>query len=95
MQLRSTHSQYQTQSPMTSAHIAQTMTLLYMTSTELLQTIDRELSQNPALELINERRCPMCGRRLPPEGPCSICSHQGHGSTDHCVCLSKMIFTFS
>lgn len=74
MQLKSTQSQYQTQSPMTSAHIAQTMTLLYMTSTELLQTIDRELSQNPALELINERRCPMCDRRLPPEGPCSICS---------------------
>jgi RNA polymerase sigma-54 factor len=66
--------QHQTQSPMTSAHIAQTMTLLYMTSTELLQTIDVELSKNPALELINERRCPMCGRKLPPQGPCLICS---------------------
>jgi RNA polymerase sigma-54 factor len=66
--------QNQTQSPMTSAHIAQTMTLLYMTSTELLQTIDVELSNNPALELVRERRCPMCGRRLPPQGPCPICS---------------------
>ena len=66
--------QHQTQSPMTSAHIAQTMTLLYMTSTELLQTIDVELSRNPALELVNERRCPMCGRKLPPQGPCPICS---------------------
>jgi len=45
-----------------------------MTSTELQQTIDVELSKNPALELINERRCPMCGRKLPPEGPCPICS---------------------
>lgn len=74
MKLAHMQGQQQVQSPMTSAHIAQTMTLLYMTSTELLQTIDVELSQNPALELINERRCPMCGRKLPPEGPCPICS---------------------
>ncbi len=66
--------QGQIQSPMTSAHIAQTMTLLYMTSTELLQTIDVELSNNPALELVRERRCPMCGRKLPPQGICPICS---------------------
>lgn len=74
MNLSHMQGQHQTQSPMTSAHIAQTMTLLYMTSTELLQTIDVELSKNPALELINERRCPMCGRKLPPQGPCPICS---------------------
>ena len=74
MELSHYQGQQQTQSPMASAHIAQTMTLLYMTSTELLQTIDVELSKNPALELINERRCPMCGRKLPPEGPCPICS---------------------
>jgi len=74
MRLNHSQGQYQSQSPMTSAHIAQTMTLLYMTSTELQQTIDVELSKNPALELINERRCPMCGRKLPPEGPCDICS---------------------
>ncbi len=74
MRLNHLQGQQQIQSPMTSAHIAQTMTLLYMTSTELLQTIDVELSKNPALELINERRCPMCGRVLPPQGPCPICS---------------------
>lgn len=74
MSLSHIQGQHQTQSPMTSAHIAQTMTLLYMTSTELLQNIDVELSKNPALELINERRCPMCGRKLPPKGPCPICS---------------------
>lgn len=74
--MRLNHSQghYQSQSPMTSAHIAQTMTLLYMTATELLQTIDAELSNNPALELINEHRCPMCGRKLRPNTPCPICS---------------------
>ena len=74
MNLNHMQGQRQTQSPMTSAHIAQTMTLLYMTSTELLQTIDSELSKNPALEMINERRCPMCGRKLAPQGPCPICS---------------------
>jgi RNA polymerase sigma-54 factor len=74
MKLSHHQGQNQVQSPMTSAHIAQTMTLLYMTSTELLQTIDVELSKNPALELVNERRCPMCGRKLPPQGPCPICS---------------------
>lgn len=74
MELNHLQGQHQTQSPMTSAHIAQTMSLLFMTSTELLQTIDVELSNNPALELVRERRCPMCGRRLPPTGPCPICS---------------------
>lgn len=74
MNLTHMQGQNQTQSPMTSAHIAQTMSLLYMTSTELLQEIDVELSKNPALELINERRCPMCGRKLPAQGPCPICS---------------------
>ncbi len=74
--MRQTHSlgQIQSQSPLTSAHIAQTMTLLYMTSAELLQTIDVELSKNPALEVISERRCPMCGRKLPERGPCPVCS---------------------
>lgn len=74
MSLSHRQSQNQTQSPLTSAHIAQTMTLLYMTSAELLQTIDVELSNNPALELVNEHRCPMCGRRLPAQGPCPVCS---------------------
>lgn len=74
MKLSAMQGQYQKQSPLTSAHIAQTMTLLYMTSAELLQEIDVELSKNPALELVRERRCPMCGRKLPEAGPCPVCS---------------------
>jgi len=94
MELSHYQGQQQTQSPMASAHIAQTMTLLYMTSTELLQTIDVELSKNPALELINERRCPMCGRKLPPEGPCPICSQPKTLEPDETIVLSlqEMIF---
>lgn len=58
----------------TSAHLAQTMTLLSQTSSELQQTIESELASNPALELVDERRCPMCKRLLPATGSCPICS---------------------
>lgn len=60
--------------PMTTAHLAQTMTLLSLTVDELRQEIDKELAQNPALELAEERRCPMCGRPLSASGPCPVCS---------------------
>jgi RNA polymerase sigma-54 factor len=60
--------------PLTSAHLAQTMTLLTLTSSELRQQIDAELASNPALELLEERRCPTCHRLLTGNGPCPICS---------------------
>jgi RNA polymerase sigma-54 factor len=68
--------QIQTQSirPLTTAHLAQTMTLLHMNAAELAQKIDGDLAQNPALELLEERRCPMCRRRLIDPGPCPVCS---------------------
>ncbi len=85
MKLSASQGQHQVQSPLTSAHIAQTMSLLYMTSTELLQTIDVELSKNPALELIKERRCPMCGRKLPLNGPCLICSQPKSNNSEETI----------
>ena len=68
--------QYQTHTlrPLTTAHLAQTMTLLSLTVDELRQQIDAELSANPALELVDERRCPMCHRVLPKGGNCPVCS---------------------
>jgi len=68
--------QYQNQSikPLTTAHLAQTMTLLGMTSAELKQKIESELAKNPALELINDLRCPSCKRLLRDPGPCPVCS---------------------
>lgn len=68
--------QYQTQSirPLTTAHLAQTMTLLEMSALELSQKIDSELANNPALELVDERRCPTCHRPLFDPGPCAVCS---------------------
>lgn len=57
-----------------TAHLAQTMTLLEMTNDELRQRIEFALSSNPALELIEDPRCPQCHRPLPSSGPCSSCS---------------------
>lgn len=60
--------------PLATAHLAQTMTLLSLTVGELRQQIDAELSANPALELVEERRCPTCRRLLSPGSPCPVCS---------------------
>jgi len=76
--------QIQSQSlrPLTTAHLAQTMTLLHMNAAELAQKIERELAENPALELLEERRCPMCKRRLVDPGPCPICSRPQNIATE-------------
>ncbi|MHB8818016.1 MAG: RNA polymerase factor sigma-54, partial [Bellilinea sp.] len=58
----------------TTAHLAQTMTLLNQTVDELYEQIQKELA-NPALELVEERRCPTCHRVLPSTGSCPVCSH--------------------
>jgi RNA polymerase sigma-54 factor len=52
--------QIQTQEikPQVTAHLAQTMSLLEMTVEEIQQKIRTELSNNPALEISEERRCP-------------------------------------
>lgn len=57
-----------------TAHLAQTMTLLGLSVQELQQKIETELANNPALELVPERRCPTCRRKLPPRGVCPVCS---------------------
>jgi len=68
--------QFQTQTlrPLTTAHLAQTMTLLSLTVDELNEQIEKELSANPALELSGERRCPTCKKLLPEHGKCPVCS---------------------
>ena len=60
--------------PLTTAHLAQTMTLLSLTTQELQQEIDSELASNPALEMVEERRCPTCRRLLTDPGKCPVCS---------------------
>lgn len=65
---------YQALRPLTTAHLAQTMSLLSLTAGELRQQIDAELAANPALELVEERRCPTCHRLLPGRSACPVCS---------------------
>jgi RNA polymerase sigma-54 factor len=71
--------------PVTTAHLAQTMTLLTLTSEELKQQIDAELSSNPALELTEERHCPICQRPLPPRGNCPVCSKPKDDKPDEAI----------
>lgn len=66
--------QYTGIKPLTTAHLAQTMTLLTLTVDELKQQIESEVASNPALELTEERRCPTCHRLLAPNGVCGVCS---------------------
>ncbi len=68
--------------PQTTAHLAQTMTLLSLTSDELRQQIESELASNPALEMVEERRCPTCRRMLPGQGPCPVCSQPKQDQDD-------------
>ena len=79
--------QHQTQLPtiQASAHLAQTMALLSLNAAELQQKIDSELSNNPALELVEERRCPTCKRLLPPTGSCPICSQPKFEDSDEAI----------
>ncbi|MGD8759200.1 MAG: hypothetical protein PVJ07_02990 [Anaerolineales bacterium] len=65
--------------PLATAHLAQTMTLLALSNTELEEKVHQELGDNPALELLDERVCPTCRRRLPPVGSCPSCSAQNNG----------------
>ncbi len=60
--------------PLTTAHLAQTMTLLELTGEELRQKIEATLASNPALELMEETRCPHCHRILTGRSVCPSCS---------------------
>jgi len=68
--------------PLTTAHLAQTMSLLALTGDELRQKLDAALASNPALELTEERRCSQCNRRLRGDGPCPVCSSPRNSSKD-------------
>ena len=60
--------------PLTTAHLAQTMTLLALSNLELRDKVLGELAANPALELLEDRVCPSCHRHLAKHGPCPTCS---------------------
>jgi RNA polymerase sigma-54 factor len=61
------------QRPQTTAHLAQTMSLLGLNSQELSQKIEAALAENPALELLEGRHCATCGRKLRKGTLCGTC----------------------
>jgi len=73
--LRQIQSQYHR--PLTSAHLAQTMSLLHLSADELREAVERELALNPALEQVEPPACPGCGRKLSKAGACPVCAGQG------------------
>jgi RNA polymerase sigma-54 factor len=68
--------------PQTTAHLAQTMALLELTVDELRQKVEAELARNPALELIDEFRCPSCHKVLHNHQPCPTCANSSGGSPE-------------
>ena len=68
--------------PQTTAHLAQTMALLELTVDELRQKVEAELARNPALELIDEFRCPSCHKILHNNQPCPACTNSMGGSPE-------------
>jgi RNA polymerase sigma-54 factor len=74
--------------PLTTAHLAQTMTLLALSNLELRETVQAELATNPALELLDERVCPGCRRPLKRVGPCPVCSLRNGKDDEPIVFLS-------
>ncbi len=71
--------------PMTTAHLAQTMTLMGLPAQELRQRIEADVASNPALELIEHKRCPGCGRTLPEAVVCPVCSRPKTNSSDEAI----------
>lgn len=59
--------------PQTTAHLAQTMSLLGLNLQELNQKIESALAANPALELLEGRHCPTCGKLLRAGARCGTC----------------------
>jgi RNA polymerase sigma-54 factor len=82
--------QYQDQSQraIATAHLAQTMSLLVLSNAELQEKVDAELADNPALELLEDRNCPSCGKPLANRNVCPACSLQHQDGEEPIVFLS-------
>jgi len=76
--------------PQTTAHLAQTMTLLYMNFGELDQEINKALNENPALIVGDEIHCQKCGHILQPGQNCPTCTNKaGEAGDDLVIFLSQ------
>ena len=64
---------------MPAAHLTRTMQLLEKTCNELDTELANEISENPALEMAEECRCPDC-KQIIPSYPCQVCLNRLNGS---------------
>jgi RNA polymerase sigma-54 factor len=71
--------------PQTTAHLAQTMTLLSMNVDELNQEINRAITENPALIIKEERRCPTCGHLLSEHQLCPRCTKPKNNDSQEAI----------
>ncbi|MGV8027276.1 MAG: hypothetical protein AB2L18_12030 [Anaerolineaceae bacterium] len=66
--------QYKTETkPQTTAHLAQTMTLLNMGNGEVEEEIQKNLAENPALEIEEIHHCVICGSEISFGSFCKKC----------------------
>ncbi len=81
--------------PLTTAHLAQTMSLLELNSAELAQKIEAALASNPALECLDQPRCPTCGRPLKGRF-CPACTRPASAGADQPIVFvsARRDFTF-
>jgi len=77
--------QYLRTEPQTTAHLAQTMSLLKMNNDELIDEVEKILSENPALERVDEIRCPQCNRKLSPGQMCPTCSQPKSANVEEAI----------
>jgi len=73
--------------PQATAHLATTMSFLQLSTAELEAQLQQTLDKNPALELVDELRCPQCGKRL-ARYPCPRCAAP-QDNDGLVVCLSQ------
>ena len=85
MKPQCTKDNYHKIQPQTTAHLAQTMTLLNMNLGELNQEINRALNENPALVVKEEKHCPSCDSVLHEGQICPICSRPRINSDNESV----------
>lgn len=80
----------QTQEPriVATAHIAQTMTFLNMPAEEVLEKVQNELANNPALEYIDRRICPHCNKPIKPNTVCQCMFGKQKAETDNIFFIS-------
>ena len=62
-----------------AAHLTRTMQLLEKTCNELDTELATEISENPALEMAEECRCPDC-KQIIPSYPCQACMNRLNGT---------------